>query len=166
MARERPIVPRPYGECYTKSVRVRLTPELDAAIREARQLFHISSSQLIRWGIMHSMGQFVSNAISVIHDPATTDEFKIRVMAFVRTIQEAELSQHNPKMIAELRAYKERVRVNTWRATRERNKTKNQAQIKKRAAHKQSPSTRVVNLPDIDLEAMQECTKLVASLDL
>ena len=76
--------PRPYGECYTKSMRVRFPPEVDSALRRVRRLFKISMSEIVRAGTMQALVSKVPEAVRIIDNPKTSTFKRLKMIEFLK----------------------------------------------------------------------------------
>ena len=65
---------RPYGQNFTRAIRVRFPPEVDFALRKARRLFGISIAEFVRAGVMQAFADTVPRAVAALDDPKTTDK--------------------------------------------------------------------------------------------
>lgn len=94
---------RRYGEDLSRSVRVRLPPETDAALRRVRRLFGISVSEQIRMGIERSLADMVPKVAEIIQRDGTSNTRKLRLIDFLHSMRRSFLATHDPPKAKTLR---------------------------------------------------------------
>ena len=96
MGRKKRKTGRPYGIGLTKDIRVRLLPETREALLQAKKLFNISASEIVRAVVEHAIVDSVPKAVQLINDPKTCDTQKLRFLKYLRLCAKSDIAVHNP----------------------------------------------------------------------
>ncbi len=89
----------PPGRKYGAAIRVRLTLEVDQAVRAARRILGISLSQFIRAGVEMKMAELLPRCVNIADDSNANGRTRLRMIEFLRKCQKAALSLHVPSKL-------------------------------------------------------------------
>ena len=89
----------PPGRKYGAAIRVRLTLEVDQAVRAARRIMGISLSQFIRAGVEMKMAELLPRCVNIADDSNANGRTRLQMIEFLRKCQKAALSLQVPSKL-------------------------------------------------------------------
>ncbi|MHC5109689.1 MAG: hypothetical protein ACYTHJ_07410 [Planctomycetota bacterium] len=101
MAKSRP--KQRYGECLTRGIRVRVTPEIYAALRSMKRVLGVPYGEAVRLAILRVLDVYGGAAVAEVRRDATPDMRKLKLLDFVRQCKEAERTLLRPDLARSLR---------------------------------------------------------------
>ena len=89
MAKDRKKLGRPYGRNYSGVVRVRLEPEVELALRRARRITGLRTSEMVRLGVSVLLASTGALAIDRVRSEKSSDRMRMVMIDYLRTLAKA-----------------------------------------------------------------------------